>query len=119
MLHLKHFSHVLVAMLITTRVFAGAFDVSTIDPSSNTTGDLSAIITQAEKDYITAAGGSVYTQNVALISQSSDANFALIEQASGTGYFAAIAQSGVSPSVAYIFQSGSGKGGNMAVISQR
>jgi len=123
MLHLKHFSHVIVAMIITTQVFAGAFDVATIESSSNATGDLGAIITQADKDYVTAAGGPVYTQNVALISQTSDADFALIDQKSGTGIgtgnFSAITQSGVAPSVAYIFQSGSGKGGNMAVINQR
>ena len=120
MLHRERFSHALAAMLLSTQVFAGAFDVATLDPSTNTAGDLSAIITQANSAYMGAARGSIYTQNVALISQASDANYAVINQDSsgGTGEFAAITQSASVSSVAYIFQSGAGKGGNMAVIIQ-
>ncbi len=117
MLRYDRLAHVLAAMMIYTPVFAGAFDVTTIDLASNTNGDLSAIITQANTAYKTAAGGPIFTQDVALISQTSDANVAVIDQDSsgGTGDFAAIVQSGAAPSIAYIHQSGTG---NMAVIKQ-
>jgi len=110
----------LAVMMVSTQVLAGAFDLTTVDPATNTTGDLSAAITQANAAYKNAAGGAIYTQDVALISQTSDANYGVIDQVSsgGTGNFAAISQSGPVAGVAYIFQSGGGKGGNMAEIIQ-
>ena len=117
MLRNKCYAHALITAMISTQVLVGTFDLTAIDPASNPSGALSAIVTQADSAYKAASGGSIYTQDVALISQTSDGNYALIDQDSsaGTGSFSAIIQYGTAPSIAYIHQSG---GGSMAVINQ-
>jgi hypothetical protein len=114
----KLFPLALAALLLCPRAFADSFDVTALNPASNPNGDLSASIAGAEAVFQSARGAALYTQDVALISQTGDANFAVIDQESvgSGGNFAAIGQSAATPSVAYIHQSGSG---NLAVIYHR
>jgi hypothetical protein len=113
----KLFPLALVALLLCPRAFAGSFDVAALDPASNPGGDLSTSIAGAEAAYQTAKGAALYTQDVALVSQTSDANIAVIDQeAGGGGNFAAIEQSAATPGVAYVHQAGSG---NLAVVYHR
>ncbi|MGA8148531.1 MAG: hypothetical protein WB870_13320 [Gallionellaceae bacterium] len=123
---------ILVAALASSQAFAGSgdyFDPSGagagggMDLSLPSGGDISAITTDAEGMYAGSAGAdSVYTQDVAVISQTGDYSYAMIEQdtvgGTMTGNFAAITQSSALPAVAYIYQGGTNAGGNFAMINQ-
>lgn len=86
----RHFAFYASLLPALSALAASDFDLSTLP---NGSGDLSAIVSQAQIDSIAAGGGPIYNQNVALISQTGNNNFASIDQA-GNGNFLAITQIG-------------------------
>ena len=99
----------LVAMSASSAFAAGGAD---FDPTANF-GDITAITSDSVATEISGAladtfdvATGVYAQNVALIAQVGDGNFALIDQQGGTANFAGV------------IQDASANGANVAVIQQ-